>query len=74
MNCTIQGTCCRLASFPDSTPQLVYRAAFIHGAIKSWGVESGNVQYLDLNRWDGIRVRLGGRYGIVSGNVSGNTT
>ena len=29
-----------LASFPDSTPQLFI--AFIHSAIKSWGVESGN--------------------------------
>ena len=27
----------QVASFPDSTPQ-----PFIHGAIKSWGVESGN--------------------------------
>ena len=31
------------------------------------------VHYLDLNRWDGIRVGLGPGYGIVSGNVSGNT-
>ena len=29
----------RVTSFPDSTP---HRTAFIHSAIKSWGVESGN--------------------------------
>ena len=34
---------------------------------------SGNVQYFNLNRWDGVRVRLGPGYGIVSGNASGNT-
>ena len=38
----------------------------------TWG-EPGSVQYLDLNRWDGVRVGLGPGYGIVSGNVSGNT-
>ena len=34
-----------IASFPDSTPQLFITLcikAFIHSAIKSWGVESGN--------------------------------
>ena len=29
-----------------------------------------NVQYLDLNRWDGVRVGLGPGYGIVSGNTA----
>ena len=34
---------------------------------------TGNVQSLQLNGWDGIRVRLGPGYGIVSGDASRNT-
>ena len=33
----------------------------------------GNVQFLQLNGWDGIRVKLGLGHGIVSGNISRNT-
>ena len=43
-NTIVKCTIC-LASFPDSTPQLFIALcikAFIHSAIKSWGVESGN--------------------------------
>ena len=43
-----------VASFPDSTPKLFIAPAFIHGAIKSLGVESGNeamCTYVHEIRW-----------------------
>ena len=45
--------CCTIsvASFPDSTPQLF---AFIYGAIKSWGVESGDKATISgFLEWEG---------------------